>query len=84
MTAAFRVTCCEHNPCPTRPTKRLRRFQEQPWRCPDCHQFWVTEWRSLWTSGGDLGEYSWTRVWPGEAPTTHPTAAASDRDTEEN
>lgn len=34
--------CCEHNPCPDRPTATSH-FRNQPWRCPQCRQWWITE-----------------------------------------
>jgi hypothetical protein len=37
-------TRCDHrNPCPDRPTRRLGRFTDRPWRCPQCARWWVTE-----------------------------------------
>lgn len=39
----IRPTRCHWlNPCPDRPRRRLRRFTDSPWRCPQCSRWWVT------------------------------------------
>lgn len=39
----IRPTRCHGlNPCPDRPRRRLRRFTDSPWRCPQCSRWWVT------------------------------------------
>ncbi|MBB5167108.1 ribosomal protein L37AE/L43A [Mycobacterium sp. AZCC_0083] len=37
------TVCCEHNRCPERPKRWLRRFRTRPWYCPQCEGLWVTE-----------------------------------------
>src|SRR5690349_6292027 len=56
--------CCEHNQCPDRPDAASR-FKTQPWRCPQCRQWWVSEpienphastywaWKKVSASAGD-------------------------------
>ena len=41
---------------PSRPRRRLWRFQAQPWRCPRCRYWWVT----VPSAAG----YQWVRVYP--------------------
>lgn len=53
--------CCEHNPCPDRPRWFLGKYQTQPWRCPQCGQFWCTKPKYLWM---DFDGYEWFRVIP--------------------
>lgn len=36
----MRLRCCEHNPCPTRPTNTTGRYLNHSWVCPDCGQEW--------------------------------------------
>lgn len=54
------VTCCEHNPCPDMPSARntrARKYQTQPWRCPQCKSWWITKSRDY--SGSS---YQWHKV----------------------
>lgn len=36
----FKVVCCDHNRCPDRPLIS-RKYLTQPWRCPQCGQWWI-------------------------------------------
>ena len=50
--------CCEHNPCPSRPASRLRRFKNRPWRCVECGQWW----RSKYEGTYEGGDFYWTKI----------------------
>lgn len=52
------VHCCEHNPCPDRPTWWLSRFRERPWRCPQCGDWWIT----VYVAGYEGGSWNWRRT----------------------
>ena len=54
----MQVKCCEHNPCPDRPTWWLRRYQTRPWMCTQCGQWWITKARWAW----DGYVYDWKKV----------------------
>lgn len=44
----------DRNCCPDMPKLFLYRFRNQPWRCSQCGQFWVTELVGSW------GDSFWT------------------------
>ena len=56
--------CCEHNRCPSRPANRLHRFENRPWRCVECGQWWRTKYAGIyyWTKIEDAGFYHWTTI----------------------
>lgn len=49
------TVCCEHNRCPDRPRRWLRRFQNRPWFCDQCGRLWGTMPRE----GGEEGDSWW-------------------------
>lgn len=57
----MRIKCCEHNPCPDRPTgnRKLRRYHTTPWACPQCGTCWVTQSSYGW---GEYAGESWKKI----------------------
>ena len=47
--------CCEHNRCPSRPANRLHRFENRPWRCVECGQWWRARYEGNYEAG-------WTKI----------------------
>lgn len=61
------TVCCEHNECPDRPKRRLRRFLTQPWRCPQCGQWWYTIHAHDYSDYDTGGHYEWCHDERGES-----------------
>ncbi|QBZ72768.1 hypothetical protein SEA_GODONK_180 [Gordonia phage GodonK] len=58
------IVCCEHNPCPYRPTHFLWRYRHRPWRCDQCGKIWVTVDDNSWSRMEDLFPMKWKLVKP--------------------
>lgn len=47
---------------PDQPTRRLRRFRQQPWRCDRCETWWVTRHETTYATIDTGGQWIWERV----------------------
>ena len=47
------------------PKRRLKKYQDQPWRCTRCGTWWVTEWACDYSDWDTGGHWEWKRVTEG-------------------